>query len=304
MFKKGELKKSTLEFIEESKNMFPDKYTYENTEYLGATIKVRINCAEHGEFSQRPGAHLKGNGCPKCSLISKSNIQVKSVDKFIAEAIIIHGSKYDYSKVVYTKNYNKVLLICKYHGDFEQVAATHLNGSGCPRCAGIKSSIEQVKPKRVFVLEANEKHGYKYNYDNLIYINAKEKVTVTCPEHGDFSVQANSHLQGSGCPQCSESGFKDYLPGIVYYLKVENKGKVAYKIGITNRTVKDRFKSDMRYITVLKTWDFIKGKDARDMEREILINFKVYKWVDENLLDSGNTELFDRDILELDYERK
>lgn len=302
MSKKNELKKTTQEFIEESKDRFPDKYSYDNTEYLGATIKVKINCKVHGEFSQLPGGHLKSDGCPKCSLIDKSSKQVKSTTKFIEEAISVHGSTYDYSKVIYIKNFKNVVIGCAEHGDFEQAAATHLYGSGCPKCAGAKSSAEQVKSKKVFILEANEKHGYRFTYDNLVYINAKEKVVVTCPEHGNFSVQANSHLQGSGCPQCSESGFKDYLPGTVYYLRVENKGKVAYKIGITNRTVKDRFKSDMRYITVLKTWDFINGKDARDREREILVNFKVYKWTEENLLESGNTELFDRDILELDYE--
>ena len=302
MSKKDELKKTTSDFVNESKIRFPNMYTYENTEYLGAKTKVKINCPQHGEFSKLPGHHLKSNGCPKCSLVEKSVNQTKTVQQFIKEAITIHGDTYDYSKVVYTKNYNKVIIVCKLHGEFTQVAATHLNGSGCQECASAKSSAEQVKSSCEFILEANQRHGYKYGYDNLVYINAKEKVTVTCPEHGNFSVQANSHLQGSGCARCSESGFKDHLPGIVYYLRVVNKGEVAYKVGITNRSVKERFGSDMKFITVIKTWDFVLGKDARDKEREVLTNFKEHKWKGENLLESGNTELFDIDILELDYE--
>lgn len=302
MSKRGELKKTTEKFIEESKAKFGNAYTYDDTVYLGATTKVTIKYHMHGDFSQLPGHHLKSNGCPKCSLISKSNKQVKSVEKFIEEATIVHGGLYDYSKVNYTKNYNKITIICKVHGEFQQAAATHLNGSGCQECASIKSSVEQVKSKDRFILEANEKHKYKYLYKDLTYTNAKEKVVVTCRDHGNFSVQANSHLQGSGCPQCSESGFKDHLPGIVYYLRVENKGAVAYKIGITNRSVESRFGADMKFITVIKTWDFLVGKDARCKEREVLNNFKEYQWKGENLLESGNTELFTIDVLELDYE--
>lgn len=304
MSRKRGLKKTTEEFVEESKSKFGNTYKYDNTVYLGAVTKVKIICQSHGEFSQLPGHHLKSDGCPKCSLVNKSARQVKSSTKFIEEAILVHGALYDYSKVNYTKNYNKVILICRVHGDFEQVAATHLNGSGCQKCAVAKSSIEQVKSSIDFVQEASEKHKYRYMYKDLVYINAKEKVTVTCPEHGNFSVQANSHLQGSGCPACAESGFKDHIPGIVYYLRVENKGAVAYKIGITNRDVKSRFGTDMQYITIIKTWDFLLGKDARDKEREILANFKKYRWCGEDLLESGNTELFSIDVLELDYERE
>ena len=85
-------------------------------------------------------------------------------------------------------------------------------------------------------------------------------------------------------------------------MRVENKGFVAYKIGITNRSVEFRFGADMKFITVIKTWDFLVGKDARCKEREVLNNFKEYQWKGENLLESGNTELFTVDVLELDYE--
>jgi hypothetical protein len=32
---------------------------------------------------------------------------------------------------------------------------------------------------------------------------------ITCKIHGDFEQEANSHLQGSGCPKCFRCGFKN-----------------------------------------------------------------------------------------------
>ena len=44
-----------------------------------------------------------------------------------------------------------------------------------------------------------------YSYDSLIYNNTENKVTVTCPKHGNFQVRAEDHIQGHGCPACGNS---------------------------------------------------------------------------------------------------
>ena len=54
--------------------------------------------------------------------------------KFIEEAKKIHGEKYDYSKVSYNLVSDKVKIICKEHGEFNQTVDSHLQGSGCPIC--------------------------------------------------------------------------------------------------------------------------------------------------------------------------
>ena len=47
---------------------------------------------------------------------------------------MVHGDKYDYSKVNY-KNYStKVCISCPTHGDFWQTPNNHLFGAGCPAC--------------------------------------------------------------------------------------------------------------------------------------------------------------------------
>ena len=46
----------------------------------------------------------------------------------------MHGTVYDYSKSVYSKAHEQVLITCRTHGDFYQKANDHVNGSGCTLC--------------------------------------------------------------------------------------------------------------------------------------------------------------------------
>jgi very-short-patch-repair endonuclease len=48
--------------------------------------------------------------------------------------MLIHGSRYDYSLVTYTGCTNKIKIICKKHGVFEQAPSNHLSSCGCPLC--------------------------------------------------------------------------------------------------------------------------------------------------------------------------
>lgn len=46
-------------------------------------------------------------------------------------------------------------------------------------------------------------HDGKYGYDKVEYVNAKTKVIITCPIHGDFEQTPDKHQQGRGCPKCA-----------------------------------------------------------------------------------------------------
>ena len=53
--------------------------------------------------------------------------------KFSTEDILqqfkeAHGDKYDYSKVIYTKDVDPVIIICPIHGEFEQTPKHHKKG--------------------------------------------------------------------------------------------------------------------------------------------------------------------------------
>ena len=98
-------KKTTKEFITESKTIHNDRYDYSKVEYVNAKTKVCIICPEHGEFWQTPNNHLKGQGCPKCGGIYHYNTQ-----EWVEEAKKVHKNKYDYSKVEYVNNKTDVCI--------------------------------------------------------------------------------------------------------------------------------------------------------------------------------------------------
>jgi very-short-patch-repair endonuclease len=203
LLKRANSKKSnTNEFIIKSKDIHGDKYDYSKVEYIKAMEKVIITCKEHGDFEQTPNGHLDGKGCRKCSTEINSDKQRKTTKQFITEAIQIHNDKYDYSKVVYKNTGEKVIIICKEHGDFLQTPNGHLDGKGCIKCAGCyKSNTEE------FVKKSKEIHGDKYDYSNVEYKKVNEKVIITCKEHGDFEQTPNGHLNGLGCFKCGHKMF-------------------------------------------------------------------------------------------------
>lgn len=62
-----QLRSTTNNFINKSREVHGDKYSYDLVKYTAATSKVRIVCKYHGAFEQQPNNHLSGQGCPDCS---------------------------------------------------------------------------------------------------------------------------------------------------------------------------------------------------------------------------------------------
>lgn len=54
----------------------------------------------------------------------------------------------------------------------------------------------------VFIKKAIKKHGNKYNYSKVEYVDSKTDVCIICPEHGEFWQSPNHHLSGHGCKMC------------------------------------------------------------------------------------------------------
>lgn len=125
-----------------------------------------------------------------------------TTEYFIKRASDVHKGKYKYNEVVYKNNYTKVCITCPKHGIFWQTPAKHLQGQGCPKCGRELSNSKQTRVQEEYIQQCNEVHNYKYIYNETIYINAKSKVCITCPKHGDFWQIADNHLCGHGCPMC------------------------------------------------------------------------------------------------------
>lgn len=103
--KRTKEKTKTLEqFITDARKIHGDKYDYSKVNYVDAHTKICIVCPIHGEFWQKPYAHLNGQDCPLC--VHKSTKY--TVDEWIRQAKKVHGDKYDYSKVVYKGKIEKI----------------------------------------------------------------------------------------------------------------------------------------------------------------------------------------------------
>jgi hypothetical protein len=99
---------------------------------------------------------------------------------FIKKANLKHNNKYNYSLVDYINNKNKVKIICPIHDVFEQSPNDHLTGNGCSLCGNKNLN------KEFFIKKAKLKHGDRYDYSLVEYINNKTKVKIICPLHGVF----------------------------------------------------------------------------------------------------------------------
>jgi hypothetical protein len=166
-----------------------------------------------------------------------------------------HNGKYDYSVVEYVKSNEKVTIICKVHGAFQQDPSGHLSGRGCPKCGDERIAASQRQSVEKFIARARAVHGYKFDYSKVDYKTARIPVTIICPVHGDFQQPPDGHLN-RGCRKCAD----DDLPGAysikvlsrdpvlaardatLYYLLFESEhGERFFKIGITLKSIKQRF---------------------------------------------------------------
>lgn len=127
------------EYIEKALEVHKGFYSYENLIYINSTKKVRIDCPIHGEFVQEANSHTQGKGCSKCRSDSINSWRAVSLMDVIKRAKNVHNSKYTYkSDIPYKTGRDKLEIYCSKHGMFTQVAADHLAGCGCPRCADEK----------------------------------------------------------------------------------------------------------------------------------------------------------------------
>lgn len=196
-------RKDTDYYVRRSRLIHGDRYSYELSNYVHSTIPVLISCRDHGSFPQRMNDHIRGNGCPKCSNeLKKSQKRLKlTAATFKEKAIDKNGELYTYDKAAYKDKRTRVVITCKIHGDFKCLPAEHLEGRGCPFCAGFVSFMEKGR----------ELYGNKFEYHMETYKNRNTKTSITCIEHGDFEQIASEHLRKGSklhCPICRQKNRK------------------------------------------------------------------------------------------------
>ena len=130
--------------------------------------------------------------------------QCRDLESFIKKARAKHGDRFKYDRAVY-KGYDVPLLIgCEKHGYNWQTPCSHLRGIGCAKCASEERGKKESYTTEEFISKAKSVHGDRYTYQHAVYTGSKNRITVTCSEHGDFDVIAAFHLMGRGCDKCSK----------------------------------------------------------------------------------------------------
>lgn len=116
---------------------------------------------------------------------------------FIQRAREVHGTRYDYTKVLYVAAKSKIIIICPDHGEFEQTPANHCIGRGCRECGGNKPlALDR------FIERASKIHSSRYDYSCVEFQNVESIVEIICSDHGSFFQRVMSHLKGFGCGRC------------------------------------------------------------------------------------------------------
>lgn len=179
------------EFIERVK-LIHDDYDYSMVEYNSLSTKIKVLDTYKNEHLIRPDSLLVGNKLNMKSAINKEKYLINYFNE-------IHNNKFSYEKLTYISSDDKIVITCKTHGDFTQTIDNHFKGKGCPKCNGKNRTTEDI------INDFIKTHGEKYDYSKVNYSGIKNKVTITCPIHGDFTQSPEEHINGCGCPVCKES---------------------------------------------------------------------------------------------------
>jgi hypothetical protein len=250
-------KRQNNDFINDAIKVHGDKYDYSKSIYTKAQEKVIIICKKHGEFEQRVCGHLIGHGCAKCGIEQNSDNRNYDNLIFIEKAKKIHGELYDYCLVDYKKAREKVKILCKTHGEFQQIPSDHFSGHGCQKC-GFEQNANNCRSNNTeFIEKAKSIHSNKYDYSKIDYLNSDTKITIICQEHGDFEQRPYDHLTGKGCSKCSRKQYSKAQIEWLEFIRLKDKIKIQHAENFNEYQIPNtRFKADGYCIETNTIYEF------------------------------------------------
>lgn len=218
-----------------------------------------------------------------------------------------------------------ITTICETCGDIKTLTVSHVLQRGtieCLNCKKLESqsiivqnkvtrAVEKAERKRLDLIRRQEIFkqtvlrvwGNTYGLEKTEYIRNKDKVTVTCRVHGDILIKPNDLICGHGCRKCADehSSYSyhrySHKPCSLYLVHI--KGTELFKIGITDKSLKARFKTDYTKLDVVHIIPFNTGADAWAIENYLTrVVYKEHRYRGMPLLESGNTEIITKDVSE------
>lgn len=138
-----------LAFKKMSEQIHKYKFDYSLVKYKTNNQKVTLICNEcKTKFSQVPGNHLFGQGCPQCKINNLCIIgAIKTKERAITiknDIIKIHNDRINLDKFIFQGSHKKSLFGCNINEKHDYWLATPsniLSGKGCPTCKSSKGEL-------------------------------------------------------------------------------------------------------------------------------------------------------------------
>ena len=203
-------------------------------------------------------------------------------EDFIYRAKKVHGDLYDYSKVVFIRTVDKVIIKCNRCGqEFLQAPKYHMNGQGCPYCLdykrqqtmlkryGTRCALCNGKFREKGKLTTRAKYGTEYATQSQ---QIKDKTKKTCQERygTDFTLQV-TEIREKGKETIKQKFGVDH-PSQSEKIKEKKRQTSLKNFGVENPWQSEEVKSKIRK-TNLKKYGFevaSKNEIVKQKERETL----------------------------------
>lgn len=196
------IKKRSDKFLNFMSEKYKDSLSYVSGTYNGIDSLYTFKCDKHGEITKTVKG-WKTAGCEGCSYDLRGMARRNSREDIQTRLKELYGNKFEFELGEDVSSESKLKMICPVHGATEHMVQTALGGKlGCRKCRAILQSKDMTMSFDEFKSKAISIWGDKYSYEKSVYVGSKNKLIVTCPEHGDFLSRPNDLLSGHGCPKC------------------------------------------------------------------------------------------------------
>lgn len=155
-------------------------------------------------------------------------------------------------------------------------------------------TISYIDQERYFLMKVKELYSDFYDYSEVKYIDATTKIIIICPIHGRFRRVPSMHLHGSGCQKCARENTNKSsikynitlaernkeswinIPATVYKIDLKSQRESFSKIGITKRSIKQRFNGRLPYEITKVNEIKVDLYEATYIEKILLEEYKQY----------------------------
>jgi hypothetical protein len=198
-------------------------YNYSKCFYKTKRNKVCIICPKHGDFWQLPNNHLKGQGCPECSLTNR-----KFSQNYVE--IILNEMGLEYIPFFYENSKTQITYNCPCCGNKKTVCIYGvLKGKVlCKKC-----SIK--KNKNIFFEEKQKNAEIILNnlgieYKPFIFENSYTRIIRKCPICLGWKECSFSQLK-KGYILCNKCGKNETNKNNIYIKQIESENNLK-ELGI------------------------------------------------------------------------